>query len=268
MTHLIVAHFQSSNSAAQASAAQLLHAQTGGLLLKPGPLDANGEHGSSKTSQTEKENALEDHYCTMMTSPRGGIIDVSHEDRNAVIGFIQARRHVLVELKTIIVSVSPDTASQQTAVETLTAICAARVAPAGIRILGTDFPAGARFDDAYSAVIEYAREAQITILPEAILPASTCLAKAQQFKMPIAAVLNRTVDFETELTAARLNGAPEKIVHAFAHKVIAQRDLLGTADTFKCAAKALGLPCISHDEWRAECAPTTNRKRTRTGALD
>jgi hypothetical protein len=265
---MIVAHFQSSNSAAQASVAQLLHAQTGGLLLKPGPLDVNGDDVSNKAHLTESGNVLEDHYCTMMTSPRGGIIDVSPEDRNAMIGFIQARRHVLVELKTIIVSVSPDTASQQAAVETLSAICAAGVAPAGIRILGTDLPTDARFDDAYPAVVECAREAQITVLPEAILPVSTSLAKAQQFKMPIATVLNRVVDFETELTAARLNGAPEKIVHTLAHKVIAQRDLLGTADTFKCAAEALGLPRISQDEWRAECAPTSSRKRARTVALD
>lgn len=268
MTHLIVAHFQSSNNAAQASVAQLLHAQAGGLLLKPCPLDVNGDHGGKMAYQTESKNALEDHYCTMMTSPRGGIIDVSPEDRNPMIAFIQARRHVLIELKKIIVSVSPDTASQQGAIEALTAICAARVVPACIRILGTDLPADARFEDAYPAVVEYAREAQITVLPEAVLPVSTSLTKAQQFKMPIAAVLNRAVDFETELTAARLNGAPEKIVHALAHKVIAQRDLLDTADTFKRVADALGLPCISQDEWRAECTPTTNRKRVRAMALD
>lgn len=268
MTHQIVTHFQSLSSAAQASAGQLLHAQTGGLLLKPGPIDVIGGEDNKKAHPMEGENALEDLYCTMMTSPRGGIIDISHEDRNAMIAFIQARRHVLVELKTIIVSVSPDTMSQQAAVETLTAICAAGVAPDNIRILGTDAPANALVEDIYPDVLEYASEAKIAVLPEAVLPASTSLAKAQQFKMPIAAVLNRAVDFETELTAARLNGAPEKIVHALAHKVIAQRDLLGTADVFKRVADVLGLPCISQDEWRAECAPTTNRKRVKTAALD
>jgi hypothetical protein len=80
--------------------------------------------------------------------------------------------------------------------------------------------------------------------------------------------LNRAVDFERELTSARVNGAPEKIMHALAHKVIAQRDLLSTADAFKRVADTLGLPCISQDEWRAECAPTANRKRARTEALD
>ncbi|AMV43419.1 hypothetical protein [Paraburkholderia caribensis] len=268
MTHLIVAHFQSSNSAAQASAAQILHAQMGGLLVKPGPLDGHGEHVNNNTRLTESENALQDHYCTMMTSPRGGIIDVPTEHRSAMIAFIRLRRHVLTELKTIIVSVSPDTASQQAAVETLIAICAAGVVPACIRILATDAPADARLDDVYPPVVDYAREAQITVTPEAMLPVSTSFAKAQQFKMPIAAVLNRAVDFETELTSARVNGAPEKIVHALAHKVIAQRDLLGTADAFKRVADTLGLPCISQDEWRAECAPTTNRKRARTEALD
>ncbi|MFX1802718.1 hypothetical protein PWR66_03485 [Paraburkholderia sp. A1RO-5] len=267
MTHLIVAHFQSSNTAAQAVAAQVFHAQTGGVLLKPGPLDVRGDHVGD-AHLAESENALQEHYCTLMTSPRGGIIDVSPDDRNAMIAFIQARRHVLTELKVIIVSVSPDTLSQQAAVETLTAICAAGVVPACIRILGTDLPADSRLDDIYPTVAEYAREAQITLSPEAVLPVSTSLAKAQQFKMPIAAVLNGAVDFEMELTAARLNSAPEKIVHALAHKVIAQRDLLGTSDAFRRVAGALGLPCISQDEWRAECAPTTNRKRTRTVALD
>ncbi|MFX1695321.1 hypothetical protein [Paraburkholderia sp. A1RO-1] len=268
MTHLIVAHFQSSNSAAQASAAQLLHAQTGGLLLKPSTLDVNGGDINKNAQLMESENALEDLYCTMMTSPRGGIIDVPHEDRNAMIAFIQARRPVLTELKTIIVSTSADTASQQAAVETLAEIRAAGVAASCIRILCTDTPANAALEDVYPIVAEYAREAEITLLPEATLPVSTSLAKAQQFKMPIAAVLNRAVDFETELTAARLNGAPEKIMHGLAHKVIAQRNLLDTADAFKRVAEALGLPCISQDEWRAEFAPAASRKRTRTTALD
>jgi hypothetical protein len=268
MTHLIVAHFQSSNSAAQASAAQILHAQTGGLLLKPDTLDGHGEHVNNHQPVTGSEHALQDHYCTMMTSPRGGIIDVSTEQRNAMIAFIQLRRHVLTELKTIIVSVSPDAASQLAAVETLTALCTAGVASASIRILATEVPADAHVSDVCAPVVEYAREAQITVTQEAVLPVSTSFAKAQQFRMPIAAVLNRAVDFETELTSARINGAPEKIVHALAHKVIAQRDLLGTADTFKRVAGTLGLPCISQDEWRAECAPATNRRRAKTAAPD
>jgi hypothetical protein len=267
MTHLIVAHFQSSNSAAQTSAAQILHAQTGGMLLNPNLLGAPGEQ-LSNAQLMDSEHTLQDHYCTLMTSTRGGIIDVSPEDRKAMIAFIQARRPVLTELKTIIVSTSPDTASQQAAVETLAEICATGVAPSCIRILCTDAPANTPVEDVYPAVVEYAREAGITVLPEATLPVSTSFGKAQQFKMPIAAVLNHAVDFETELTAARLNGAPEKIMHALAHKVIAQRELLDAADTFKRVADALGLPSISQDEWRAEFAPATNRKRTKATALD
>jgi hypothetical protein len=268
MTHTIVAHFQSSNSAAQASAAQILHAQTGGLLLKPAPLDEHGQHVSTNALPTESENSLQDHYCTLMTSARGGIIDVSPEHRNAMIAFIQFKRHVLTELKTIIVSVSPDTASQQAAVETLTAICEAGVEPAWIRLLATDLPADAQVDDIYPQTVEYAREAQIKVTFNAALPLSTSFARAQQFKLPIAAVLNRAIDFETELISARVNGAPEKVMHALAHKVITQRDLLGAADTFRRVAETLGLPCISRDEWRAECAPAASRKRAKAEALD
>ncbi|EDZ97548.1 hypothetical protein BH160DRAFT_7146 [Burkholderia sp. H160] len=267
MTHLILAHFQSSNSAVQTSAAQFLHAQTGGLLINPGPLEARGEH-ASKTHLAGSEDVLQDHYCTLLTSRRGGIIDVSPEDREATVAFIQARRTVLTELKTIIVSTSPDAASQQATVETLGAICAAGVAPSCIRILYTDAPANTAIEDDYRVVADYARETGIALSPQATLPVSTSFAKAQQFKMPIAAVLNRAVDFETELTAARLNGAPEKIMHALAHKVIAQRDLLDAVDTFKRVADALGIPSISQDEWRAEFAPATNRKRTKTTTLD
>ncbi|WP_233854921.1 hypothetical protein [Paraburkholderia sp. HD33-4] len=267
MTHLIVAHFQSSNSAAQSSAAQILHARTGGLLLNPSLLGATGEQVSNQ-NMTDIENALQDHYCTLMTSRRGGIIDVSPEYREATVAFILARRTVLTELKTIIVSTSPDAASQQATVETLGAICAAGVAPSCIRILCTDAPANAAIEDGYRVVVDYAREAGIAVSPEATLPVSTSFAKAQQFKMPIAAVLNRAVDFETELTEARLNGAPEKIMHALAHKVIAQRDLLDAADTFKRVADALGIPAISQDEWRAELVPATSRKRAKPSTLD
>ena len=267
MTHLIVAHFQSSSGAAQTSAAQILHAQTGGLLLNPG-LTATPTEPARNTGPADSENALQDHYCTLMTSRRGGIIDVSKEDRKAMIAFIQARRPVLTELKSIIVSTSPGTASQNAAVETLAEIRAAGVASPCIRILFTDAPANTAIEDIYPIVVEHAREAEITLSPEATLPVSPSFAKAQQFRMPIAAILNRAVDFETELTAARLNGAPEKIMHGLAHKVIAQRDLLDAADAFKRVAVALGLPSISPDEWRTDFAPAANRKRTKATALE
>ena len=216
----------------------------------------------------DSENALQDHYCTLMTSRRGGIIDVSPDNRKAMIAFVQARRPVLTELKSIIVSTSPGTTSQQAAVETLAELREAGVASSCIRILFTDAPANATIEDIYSIVVEHAREAEITLSPEATLPVSTSFAKAQQFRMPIAAILNRAVDFETELTAARLNGAPEKIMHGLAHKVIAQRDLLDAADAFKLVAVALGLPSISPDEWRTDFAPAANRKRTKATALE
>jgi hypothetical protein len=266
MNHLIAAHFQSSNSTTQASAAQLLHAQTGGILLKPGPFDAYGNRVAN--APTENEDALENHYCTMMTSRRGGIIDVSPEERQSMITFIQTRRAILTEMKAIIVSASPDEDSQNAAVETLTAICEAGVSPSDIRILATDMPPNAGSDDVNSKVADYAREAGITLTHEASLPISTSFAKAQQFKMPIAAVLNKAVDFETELTVARLNGAPEKVMHALAHKVIAQRELLDAAAKFRRVAELLGLPCITPDEWRAEFPLTANRKRTRVGTME
>ena len=118
MTHLIVAHFQSSNGAAQTSAAQILHAQTGGLLVNPG-LTGTPTEPMKNAGLADSENALQDHYCTLMTSRRGGIIDVSPEDRVAMIAFVQARRPVLTELKMIIVSTSAVAASQQAAIETL-----------------------------------------------------------------------------------------------------------------------------------------------------
>ncbi|WP_322042819.1 hypothetical protein [Paraburkholderia sp. J67] len=266
MTHLIAAHFQSSNSTAQASTAQLLHAQTGGIMLKPGPLDAYGNRVAN--APTENGDALENHYCAMMASRRGGIIDVSPEERQSMIGFIQTRRAILTEMKAIIVSVSPDNDSQNAAIETLTAICEAGVSPSDIRILATDMPQNTGAEDVLSKAFAFAREAGITIVPEAAIPVSTSFAKALQFKMPIAAVLNKAVDFETELTVARLNGAPEKITHALAHKVIAQRDLLDSADTFRRVAGLLGLPCISQDEWRAEFPLATNRKRAKVATVE
>lgn len=260
MTHLIVAHFQSTNSAAQTCAAQILQAQTGGLLLKLSSLDTQGEQGYA--------TVLEDHYCTMMTSRRGGIIDISLEERTAMLEFIQTRRAVLTEMRTIIVSAAPDSASQETAIETLAAICAAGVAPSSIRILATDSPPDVPLEEAYRKLADYASEAGIAMSVNAALPVSTSFTKAQQFKMPIAAVLNRAVDFETELTAARMNGAPEKIMHALAHKVIAQRDLLDYADAFNRLTDALGLPGISQDDWREEFAPVQGRKRAKTGVPD
>lgn len=267
MTHLIAAHFQSSNSAAQASAAQILHAQTGGLLMRAHKLDMQGDHVSDH-HPADSETALQDLYCTLMTSTRGGIIDVSPEDRKAMIAFIQARLGVLTELKIIIVSTSPDAATQQATVEILEALRTAGVASSRIRILGTDAPANSSVEETYPVVAEYASQARIVLPADAVLPVSASFAKANQFRMPIAAVLNHTVDFETELTAARLNGVPEKIMHALAHKVIAQRDLLDIAETLRRLVGILDLPCISEEEWRTECAPATNRKRAKTVALD
>ncbi|WP_430227335.1 hypothetical protein [Paraburkholderia tropica] len=266
MNHLIVAHFQSSDTPAQASAAQILQAQTGGILLKAGPFDANGNRLAN--ALTESAFALEDHYCTMMTHRRGGIIDVTLEERQSMTRFIRERRSILSELKTIIVTVSPEAESQNIAVETLTAICEAGVPPSDIRILFTEVPANSGFEDIYPRVSEYARQSEISLIPDAALPASTSFAKAQHFKLPIAAVLNLAIDFETELTAARLNGAPEKVMHSLAHKVIAQRDLLASANTFNRMANALGLPCISQEDWREEFPMNTNRKRTKAAVIE
>lgn len=262
MTHQIVVHFQSSNSAAQASVAQIVHAQMGGLLVAlTAPVSSDEDPGGAHSAG--KEHTPEESYCYLMAAPRGGIIDVTRDQAKAMTEFITLRRPVLSELKTIIVSTSPDAESQSNAVETLAAILAAGVDRSFIRILLADASTNAQVDDLYAAVVNCAREAEIAVAHEAMLPVAAPLAKIQQLKMPIAAVLNRVVNFETELTAARLNSAPEKVVHALAHKVLAQRDLLETTGTLQRLADALGLPRISQEEWRAELTPITTRKRVK-----
>jgi hypothetical protein len=266
MNHLIIAHLQSSNGAAQSAVAQILHAQTGGVLLQAGSSEARSEP-ESNTDLTHFETEFEDMYCRMMASPRGGIIDVSPDHCQAMAEFIRLRRHVLTELQTIIVSTSPDIRSQEVAVEILNAIRAAGIDPSCIRIIFVDTPANTEIDDAYSIVLQYVREAQIPVSPEAALPASMPFSKALQFRLPIPAILNRAVDFETELTAARFNGAPEKVMHTLARKVIAQRDLLGATDTFQHVAKALGIPCITQEAWREDATPVVlQRKRPKNVA--
>lgn len=267
MTHQIVVHFQSSDSAAQASAAQIVHARMGGLLVTLAAPVLSDEDRSS-TYPTDTDDTLEENYCHLMAAPRGGIIDVTRDHVKAMTEFIALRRAVLCELKTVIVSASPDAESQSNAVETLAAILAAGVDRSSIGILLADAPTGAHLEGLYAEVVGYAREAQVTVSDEAVLPVAAPFAKLQEWKMPIAAVLNRAIDYETELTAARINGAPEKMVHALARKVLAQRHLLETAGAFQRAADALGLPRISPDEWRAELTPAANRKRVKAPMSD
>lgn len=262
MTHQIVVHFQSSISAAQASAASIIHAQMGGILVTLNTPAASDE-GVDGTHSAAKEQTLEERYCYLMAAPRGGIIDVTRDQAKAMTEFIALRRAVLSELKTVIVSTSPDAESQSNAVETLAAILAGGVDRSSIGILLVDAPANTQDGGHYAAVFSFAREAQITVSHEAMLPVAAPFPKIQQLKMPIAAVLNRAVNFETDLTAARLNGAPEKVVQALAHKVLAQRDLLETTGALQRVADVLGLPRISQEEWRAELAPVINRKRTK-----
>jgi len=260
MTHQIVVHFQSFDTPAQASVAQIVHAQMGGLIVTLAAPVASDEDPGGVPSAA-KEHTPEERYCYLMAAPRGGIIDVTLDHAKAMTEFITLRRPVLSELKTIIVSTSPDAESQSNVVETLAAMLTAGVERSSIGILLADAPANAQVEDLYAAVVSYAREAQITVSHEAMLPVAAPFAKIQQLKMPIAAVLNRAVNFETELTAARGDGAPEKVVRALTHKVLAQRDLLETTGALQRVTDVLGLPRISQEEWRAELAPTTSRKR-------
>jgi hypothetical protein len=267
MTPQIAAVFQSSNNAAEASGAQIIYASTGGLLIKVGANDlSTTRHNDEQT--VDPEDDLQDLYCSMMTSKRGGIFDVTVDQRDRVAGFIRARRPILTELKTIIVSTSPDSASQEFARETLDILRAAGIAPVDIRAFFLGCPENSAIEDTYPIFLEGAREAQIVVSPEARLAPSLAFGKMLHHRVPIAAVVNRAVNFETELVTARLGGAPEKVVHALAHKVIAQRELLEATGQFKRVVEALHLTGISEEEWRAESASPANRKRVKSSMVD
>jgi len=266
MNPQITVHLQTSNSAAQVLVAQVLHAYTGGFLASPE--NDGARHGHPNDAPTpDGINSLQDLYCTMMTSSTGGIFDVPLEHCKAVIHFLQVKRPLLNELKTIVVSVSPDPASQELMGEAINALRAAGTNPTDMRILFTDAPEGLPVEEAYKAAFQHARETQITISPEVKLTRTIQFEKLLRFKVPVAAVLNQAIDLETELTSARLHGAPEKFIHALAHKVIAQRELLHSGDALKQIVGAMGFVLISPEEWRA-VAPVPNRKRNKPNTVD
>lgn len=261
MEHHIAVLIRSSSSAVHACAAPILHASTGGtyykLCAEKAPVEHQGKAQPAITAQ-----ALENLYYSAMSSKRGAIFDVPVEHIQPMISFLRDTLATLTELKTAIVCTSPDDASQKIARETLDELCAAGMAPSRVQILFTDAP-NTEFEAHYSTVTGFAREAEIVVSPAATLTESPMFAKAQQLQLPIAAVLNRLIDFDVELAAARRDDAPEKVRLALAARAIIQRSLLAAADsgTFDRVVHALGLPRISREEWRNESTATLTRKR-------
>jgi hypothetical protein len=265
MNQQIFAHLQSDNSAVQACAAQALHAHTGGLFGCLGSRSMDREQKGAAQS-TGVYSATHELYCEMMISSRGGIIDVPPDHCLEMTSFIQTKRGVLRELKGTIVSVSVEPASQAFASKALAALCAAGVDPSEIKIFFMPVPEHTQFDEAYQPVVDFAHQAQIPVSPEAVLPEPKAFETAHRLQLPISSLLNGLVDYTADLTAARMNGAPKAVLLALAHKAFAQRELQRAQDALVQVVDALGMTRISQEEWRAESAPVTNRRRMKLAA--
>lgn len=260
----ITVHLQSMHSASQATAAQLIHAGTGGVYCKVGGQETRG-HPQANAQPSITASALEEMYCNAMIGRHGGIFDVPPEHAQIMSTFIHERLDVLNELKAVVVSVSPDSASQKVATEALAGIRAAGMDRSRVHLLLTDAPENGDIEHLYLTVLEFAREAQIKVSADARLTASPLFEKLHQLQLPVAAMLNRIVDYDAELVTARINDAPEKIRLALALKVLAQRSLLATAGDYERVVDALGLPRISKEDWRAES--NASRKRSHQPAI-
>jgi hypothetical protein len=261
MEHNIALLFRSCmTSPSQSCVAQLLHASTGGILCNVCAEETNMEcHTDSRLPVTE--NILEKLYYSAMISKRGAIFDVPVEFMQATTAFVRDKRAILTELKTFIVCVSPDEASQSFARETIAGLSTAGIDGSQIQLLFLDAPSDVQFESCYSMITKFAHEAGIPIAPAATLNASPVFEKARQSQLPIAAVINGTVDFDAELAAARTKNAPEKLRLALAAKAIAQRSLLTSVPLYQAIVLILGLPRISQEEWQAESSTSTIRKR-------
>ncbi|WP_321814312.1 MULTISPECIES: hypothetical protein [unclassified Paraburkholderia] len=261
MEQHIVIYFQSSSNAAQACAAQIFHARTGGLLHRLG----TPAQSSDQDCDAEQHAGfpLDEMYCEMMTSRRGGIFDVPHEHCAAITTFIRSRIGVLKELKAAIVCVSADTDSQTQARSAIETLLSAGLAAKQLHLMFTAPADDQAFEEAYAAILQFADQAQIVVPRNAVLPAPAVFEKAHQLQLPIAAVLNGARDFDAELVAGRFNDAPKTALLALAHRAIAQRELLSLGEALERVGAALALTRITAEEWKAENPALGSRKRMR-----
>jgi hypothetical protein len=125
--------------------------------------------------------------------------------------------------------------------------------PAKLGIVFTQAPRETSVREAFSQLASHLMNGHFpNVSFDAALHESTAFERARELQIPIPSVLNGLVNFETTLQQARQAGAPELTLHALAHKLLAQRALLGYREAIAQAIDALRLPRISPEDWLQE----------------
>ncbi|MGF6756773.1 hypothetical protein P3T16_004182 [Paraburkholderia sp. GAS42] len=255
MTHSIVVHFRTNAAPIQTCVAQFIHAKTGGLLVSTGQSRKRETSSASSISHLASQH-LEDAYGALLSSPRGGVIDIEQMAAEAMIKFLREHWGTLREIAAIVMTITPENESQVTALHLVEALEEAGMEKSQLRVVYADVPCDARLEVTFPHVTQHLNAAEfLNCTKDAVLFTSRALESALQHQVPIGAVITGAANFETELEEARDAEMSEKTLRTLAKKVLAQRMVLGIRTDIDRLFDALRLPCAAQ-VWAQEARGT------------
>ncbi|MEM5440067.1 hypothetical protein [Paraburkholderia diazotrophica] len=259
--HSITIIVRTSDDLTQRSMTDVVHGYRG-ASIKRHATDMNAQPGITEPAARREE--MEESYCTLMASAHGGLLEVSPQNRQDLVTFLNERKDTLVELACVVVIVSPDEESQRNAVTLLDATVPGSLGPEQCRLLLVDCPRDTQPESAFGQVYTYLGDKQLDgLVVPAVVCASRAFEQAQAHKLSLGALIHRAVDIEGEFAAARTQGASEKKLHTLSRRLMAARTVVAAAREFERAYDLLGLPRIGKDEWLREAGASTHRATSR-----
>ena len=201
-----------------------------------------------------------------MGSERGGVLDVVPQCSHVVIDFMRDRPGTAGDLHACVITCTPDDLAQQATIRILGGLVEAGMDPTRMHILFSGSQPDVAVESAFSHVHQYVHnQLSNCVRVFAEQRATRALEKALPSQVPIGLVLNGGVDFQKQLTDARLSGAAQDVLQQLAKKLLAQRLLIGARADIEQLLERLGLPQISPEEWLADVKPGVAIDESKSG---
>ncbi|MGF7136687.1 hypothetical protein P3T40_008200 [Paraburkholderia sp. EB58] len=235
----------SGSDAQENAVGEIVHSDAGGSLArvdKPRKTPAQPEPDVFRVRTTQ----LAHFYCTRAAAHDPCTAVVSAQAVPAMLDFLEEHTGTVGDFASIVCTVTPDPASQQTVADTLTRLSSMGAAPQNLAVVFTQAPRAISVQEAFAQLAAHIASGRFPAISyEAVLYQSKVFERARDLQLPIGAMLRGEVDFGISLEQARQAGEPDHLLHELARKLLAQRALIGCKAEIDQALEALRMPGTS-----------------------
>jgi hypothetical protein len=232
----------SSHDAQQHALGELLRSRVGGLLILV-------DGGRKAPSQPEADvvrvrpDRLDQLYCTVAAAQHACSVLVFAQAVPAVLDFLEQHAGTAGDFASIICSSTPDPASQQTVIDTLTRLSRMGADHEKLTVAFTQAPHAVPVQEAFAQLVAHTVSGEFRgVSLEAVLHQSQAFERARDLQLDIGGILRGELNFETALAQARQAGEREHVLHGIARKLLAQRALTCCRQEIDRTLDALRVP--------------------------